>query len=85
MTMKQVSVSQFKAKCLSIFDEIQKTKQVVRVTRRGKPVADVVPPLGTESKDWMGMMKGKMTIVGDIVAPAGDPDDWEVLRDENTP
>jgi prevent-host-death family protein len=83
--MKQVSVSQFKAKCLSIFDELEKTKQPVRVTRRGKPVADVVPPLNMGPKEWMGMMKGKMKILGDIVAPASDPDDWEVLRDENTP
>jgi hypothetical protein len=29
----------------------------------------------------MGSMKGKMKIVGDIVSPASEPDDWEVLRD----
>ena len=81
MVMKEVAISEFKAKCLAIFDEVQKTRQPVRVTRRGKPIAEVVPPSPTAVKDWMGFMKGKMKIVGDIVSPASDPEDWEVLRD----
>ena len=79
--MKEVAISEFKAKCLAIFDEVQKTKQPVRVTRRGKPIAEVIPPSTDPQKDWMGFMKGKMKIVGDIVSPASDPEDWEVLRD----
>jgi len=31
-------------------------------------------------KNWLGAMKGTARIVGDIVSPAGDADDWEVLR-----
>jgi hypothetical protein len=29
----------------------------------------------------LGCMKGKMEILGDIVSPATDPEEWEVLRD----
>lgn len=80
--MKQIAISEFKAKCLAILDQVQKTKRPVRITRRGKPIAEVVPPSpAAVPKDWMGFMKGKMKIVGDIVSPASDPDDWEVLRD----
>jgi len=79
--MKEVAISEFKAKCLAILDEVQKTKHPVRITRRGKPIAEVVPPSSKAATDWMGSMKGKMKIVGDIVSPASDPDDWEVLRD----
>ncbi len=82
MAMKEVSISEFKAKCLAIVDEVQKTKHRVRITKFGKPVAELVPPSPEDApKDWMGFMKGKMKITGDIVSPANDPDDWEVLRD----
>jgi prevent-host-death family protein len=79
--MKEVAISEFKAKCLALLDEVQKTRQPIRITRRGRPVAEVNPPAPTENRDWIGSMKGKMEILGDIIAPASDPDDWEVLRD----
>ena len=79
--MKEIAISEFKAKCLAILDQVQKTKRPVRITRFGKPVAEVVPPSSIAPKDWMGFMRGKMKIIGDIVSPASDPDDWEVLRD----
>ncbi len=79
--MKEVAISEFKAKCLSILDQVNKTKHPVLITRFGKPVAEVVPPSSKAPKGWMGCMKGKMKIVGDIVSPASDPGDWEVLRD----
>ena len=79
--MKEIAVSEFKAKCLAILDQVQKTKQPIRITRFGKPLAEVTPPSPVVPKNWMGSMKGTMKILGDIVSPAGDPDDWEVLRD----
>jgi prevent-host-death family protein len=79
--MKEVAISEFKAKCLAVLDEVQKTKRPVRITRRGKPVAEVVPTSPASPKTVFGFMKGKMDIVGDILSPANDPEDWEVLRD----
>ncbi len=37
----QVAISEFKAKCLWLLDEVNKTKIVLCVTRRGKAIADV--------------------------------------------
>jgi prevent-host-death family protein len=79
--MKEIAISEFKAKCLAILDEVQKTKQPIRVTRRGRPIAEVAPPAPTNNRDWIGSMKGRMEILGDIVSPASDESDWEVLRD----
>jgi len=79
--MKEVAISEFKAKCLALLEEVQKTKKPLRVTRFGKPVADVVPPTPARSSDWIGSMKGKSKILGDIISPASDESDWEVLRD----
>jgi hypothetical protein len=31
--------------------------------------------------DWIGSMKSTFEILGDIISPASDEDDWEVLRD----
>jgi prevent-host-death family protein len=79
--MKEIAISEFKAKCLAIVDRVQKTKRPIRITRRGKPVAEVIPVSPDHSKDLFGFMKGSVEILGDIVSPANDPEDWEVLRD----
>ena len=79
--MREIAISEFKAKCLALLDQVQKTKRPIRVTRRGKPVAEVVPATPAHSADWIGSMKDEIEIVGDIVSPASDADDWEVLRD----
>lgn len=79
--MKEVAISEFKAKCLAIVDQVHKTKRPIRITKRGKPVAEVIPPTPESVKQIFGFMKGKMEIVGDIVSPASDPDDWEAVRD----
>lgn len=79
--MKEVAISEFKAKCLALLDQVQKTKKPIRVTRRGKPVAEVVPPSQNSARDWIGSMKGKSKILGDIISPATGESDWEVLRD----
>src|ERR1035438_7675295 len=42
--MKEVAISVFKAKCLGILEEVRKTRKPIRVTRFGKPVAEVIPP-----------------------------------------
>ncbi len=79
--MKEVAISEFKAKCLSMLDQVQKTKRPIRITRFGKPVAEVIPPSAQTSADWLGSMKDKIKILGDIDSPANEPDDWEALHD----
>ncbi len=80
--MQEIAISEFKAKCLALLDQVQKTKKPIRVTRFGKPVAEVVPasPAAQEA-DWIGSMKDSMKVLGDIVSPANDESDWKALRD----
>jgi len=80
--MKEVAISVFKAKCLGIIEEVRKTRKPIRVTRFGKPVAEVIPPSpekGTGRR--FGSMAGTTKIVGDIVGPTGSLDDWKAWRD----
>jgi prevent-host-death family protein len=80
--MREVPISKFKAECLAMIAEVHQTKRPIRVTRFGKPVAEVIPPSPeVESGDWIGSMRDKIEIVGDIVSPVVDPEDWEALRD----
>ncbi|MGD0292209.1 MAG: type II toxin-antitoxin system Phd/YefM family antitoxin [Candidatus Binataceae bacterium] len=81
-TMQEVAISEFKAKCLALLEQVRATKKPIRITRFGKPVAEVIPPTAVEDRAaWIGSMKDTMKITGDIVSPATDEDEWEVLRD----
>src|SRR6266436_6681168 len=42
--MQEIPISKFKATCLSVMERVRKTRQPVRVTRFGDPVAEIVPP-----------------------------------------
>lgn len=79
--MIEVSISEFKAKCLALLEQVRTTREPIRVTRHGKPVAEVIPatPAVDRSK-WIGSLKDTK-IIGDIISPANDEDEWEVLRD----
>ncbi|HWF92469.1 MAG TPA: type II toxin-antitoxin system Phd/YefM family antitoxin [Terriglobales bacterium] len=79
--MKEVAISEFKAKCLALVAQVEKTKHPIRITRFGKPVAEVIPPSAQAPENWIGSMKDKIEILGDIVSPANDEDEWEALRD----
>jgi prevent-host-death family protein len=79
--MKEIAISEFKAKCLGILEEVRKTRKPIRVTRFGKPVAEVVPPTIEKNQGRrLGSMAGSMKIVGDIVGPTGSLDDWDAWR-----
>lgn len=80
--MKEIAISEFKAKCLGIMEEVRKTRKPVRVTRFGTPVAEVIPPSPEKpTQSWLGSMAGTAEILGDIVGPTGSLDDWDASRE----
>jgi prevent-host-death family protein len=80
-SMQEVAISEFKAKCLSLLEEVSKTRTPLRVTRRGKAIADVVPASSeTEERSWIGSMSDSIDIVGDIISPVLDVDAIEALK-----
>jgi prevent-host-death family protein len=79
--MQEIAISKFKATCLAVLERVRRTRQPVRVTRFGDPVAEVVPPsTKPRKKHWLGSMAGTGQIVGDIVSPASDEKDWDALN-----
>ena len=76
--MKQMQASAFKAKCLSVMDDVQATGEPVIVTKRGKPVVKVIP-IKPEKDVIFGFMADKFDIVGDIESPVVPLKDWKVF------
>lgn len=64
----QVTAAEFKAKCLKLMDEIAKTREPIVITKRGKPIAKLMPA-DEQPSSLFGYMKGKgtVTFLGDIV------------------
>jgi prevent-host-death family protein len=77
MIMKTIPAGKFKVHCLAIMDEVQAKRQAVVITKRGKPVAKLVP-IEQEKDDIFGFFKGKgkVEIKGDIVGPILSPEEW---------
>jgi prevent-host-death family protein len=79
--IREIAISKFKARCLSLLEEVSKTKAPLRVTRRGKAIADVIPTSSeAEERSWIGSMSGSIDIVGDIVSPVIDIEAIEALK-----
>jgi prevent-host-death family protein len=78
--MKQIPVSQFKANCSALVEQVRKTKRSIQITRRGKVIAEI-RPVSSEKRNWLGRMKGTAEILGDIVSPVIDLEDIEALKD----
>lgn len=76
--MEEIRISEFKATCAAVLARVGETGHSVLVTRFGKPVAQISPP-PSEAVDWLGSMRKRGAIAGDLVEPAGLEDDWEAL------
>jgi len=77
--MKEVQISTFKAKCLQIIDEVNRTGKELKITRHGKPLAILTPVPAEKERNGFGLAKGTIEINSDIVEPTLEPSDWEVL------
>ena len=76
-----ISISEFKATCLARLERVRRTGRRLLVTKRGAPIAEVVPPTVTpRSLGWLGSASGTGRITGDLVAPVVAADEWEAAR-----
>lgn len=78
--METISISKFKATCLSLLERVRKTGEPLIITKRGEPVALVtLPPPPAPEGNSFGCMKNSIRIKGDIISPLAE-EDWEVLK-----
>lgn len=78
--MREIAISKFKATCLAVLEDVRRTGAPIRVTRFGRPVADVVPASPKPASSWLGCAKDSIEIVGDIVGPVGAFSRWTARK-----
>jgi prevent-host-death family protein len=72
--MRTISAAEFKARCLTLMDDVSSTRETLLITKRGKPVAKLVPA-GKGKSEFIGRLKGVIEIVGDL--DSDPPEVWE--------
>ena len=77
--MKTMLVSEFKAKCIAALKEVQRTREPMLITLRGKPLVTVQPVDARGQGKRLGGLKGRMTIRRDLVK-LDTTADWDMLR-----
>jgi prevent-host-death family protein len=65
---QQISAAEFKATCLDLMDEVDRTGASIVVTKRGRPVAQLAP-VRTRVRSGFGLLKGRIVLRGDITEP----------------
>jgi prevent-host-death family protein len=79
--MESMPISEFKATCLAVLERIRRTGRPLLITRRGEPIAEVIPPTrATAGTSWLGAMRGTARITGNLIDPTGSVEEWEITR-----
>ena len=76
--MKTIPAGEFKARCLRIMEDVKKYRTWVVITKKGRPVAKLVPP-DAPVTDVFGCMAGTARIVGDIEAAVLPVETWKAV------
>jgi prevent-host-death family protein len=77
--MKTVPAGEFKARCLRIMEEVRTKRVTVLITKKGRPVAKLVPA-DEDADKVFGRLQGVLEIIGDVESPVAAPEDWKGLR-----
>jgi prevent-host-death family protein len=78
--MRKIGAAKFKTQCLKVMEQVRTTREPVLITKRGQPLAKLVPVADKSSDDFIGSLEGIITIVGDIESPIVPLEDWDALR-----
>ncbi len=78
--MRSIKASEFKAKCLGVLDEVDRTGEPVTITKRGRPVARVVRAASSPERYPQETLSGTVEVLGDIIRPALPAAAWAAVR-----
>ena len=65
-----IAVDEFEARCLELLDEVAETGEPLVITRRGQPIARLVPV--ADGSLPFGALAGSVVAEDDIVSPVGE-------------
>lgn len=78
--MKSIAITEFKAQCLALLEDVSRTGEPIEVTKRGKPLARVVPSAGGKARYPQESLAGTVTIVSDVMQPVMPARAWNAVR-----
>ncbi len=73
----KVTAKQLKCRCLALLNEVVHRRKEVIITKRGRPIAKLVP-VESDTNELFGGMRGTIRVTGDIVGPTGER--WNAQR-----
>ncbi len=77
--MKSMNATQFKAQCLAVLDQVEKTGESVLILKRGRVVARLASAYVAKASTPRDRLKGSIEILGDIIGPVLPPTDWHAV------
>lgn len=77
--MKTMAISEFKARALKVLNEVSESQETILITKRGKPLAQVVPYRKSDMKAAPGKLADAFVFEKDIVTPLGEKL-WEACK-----
>jgi prevent-host-death family protein len=72
-----VKASAFRARCLALIEEVERTGGRLAITKNGRPVAELAP-YRRRKRNALGILKGRLFITGDIISPIDV--EWNALK-----
>ena len=75
--MLTISISEFKAKCLSLLQELNDSNETLIITKHGKPFAEV-RPCAKDLKSALQKFRGSVVHEGDLINPLYE--EWEATQ-----
>lgn len=77
--MQTMGISQFKAHALKILDQVSKSQEGIIITKRGKPLAQIIPYRSSDMNPKPGKLANYLVFEKDIVSPLGD-EMWDACK-----
>jgi len=77
--MQTMGISQFKAHALKILDQVAKSQEGIIITKRGKPLAQVIPYRNSDTQHKPGKLANYLVFEKDIVSPLGE-EMWDACK-----
>lgn len=74
--MKTIAAARFKADCLRLIEEMNRDREPLTITRRGRPVAVLSPAEDAPTRPLIGALRGSVTRYDEPFAPAIEAADW---------
>jgi len=74
--MQTMAISKFKAQALKIVDQVAQDKEPITITKRGRPLAQIIPYQEENLMAQPGNLEGSFVFEEDIVSPSGE-NIWE--------